>query len=107
MDWICSRDICSIIDVRFDSQETEDENAVNSTDKPTVSSTASYEYVTNEAAERVVTEDELNDPGFTCIPGQIFRLDCNTCWCAKNGIEPQNCTRVACYPQVFPSLPKK
>lgn len=51
---------------------------------------------TDEHSERVVTEEELLSADFRCNPGQSFKLDCNRCWCAKNGRQSKSCTRMSC-----------
>lgn len=51
---------------------------------------------TDEHSERVVTEEELLSDDFRCNPGQSFKLDCNRCWCAKNGRQSKSCTRMSC-----------
>lgn len=57
-----------------------------------------------EVSERIVTVDEMLDDNFTCTPGENFKLECNTCWCHKNGKEPKTCTRISCNPKVYESL---
>lgn len=60
-----------------------------------------------ENYERFVTEQELDDESFRCIPGKTFMVDCNRCWCAKNGKEPKTCTRIACNPTSYePVVPE-
>lgn len=53
---------------------------------------------------RVVTEDDINNPAFKCVPGESLKLDCNTCWCAKNGKELKTCTRIACNSRIYTPL---
>lgn len=76
---------------------------VSPTEIPTFETTILPEEVLN-TTERSVTLEELKDPNFTCVPGQPFTLECNTCWCAKNGKEPRTCTRIACKPKVYKPL---
>lgn len=59
---------------------------------------------TDNNVERIVTEDEVDDENFRCEPGKTFKIDCNRCWCARNGKEPKSCTRIACNPTVYPPL---
>lgn len=59
---------------------------------------------TDETSERVVTEDEIARADFRCNPGQSFKLDCNRCWCAKNGKQPKSCTRMSCSPATYDPL---
>lgn len=54
--------------------------------------------------ERIVTEEELDDENFRCEPRKTFKIDCNRCWCARNGKEPKSCTRIACHSEVYPPL---
>lgn len=51
-----------------------------------------------------VTIEELLNDNFKCVPLKPFKVECNTCWCAKNGKEPRHCTRVACNPKTYPPL---
>lgn len=53
---------------------------------------------------QIVTEEELSSPSFRCQPGKAFKLDCNTCWCSRNGRSAKSCTRIACHPKVYPPL---
>lgn len=57
----------------------------------------------SKPALREVTLDEIDEDSFTCIPNEPFKLECNTCWCNENGLEPRFCTRIACHPKVYPS----
>lgn len=59
---------------------------------------------TTSMPERVVTIDEVESADFECEPFKSFKLECNTCWCAKNGKGPRDCTRIACDPKTYPSL---
>lgn len=51
------------------------------------------------------TINEIESPNFSCDPGKSFTVECNRCWCAKNGREPKTCTRIACNPKVYKPLP--
>lgn len=51
-----------------------------------------------------ITEEDLADPNFKCIPQQALMLDCNTCWCSKSGKSLKSCTRIACRPKVYKPL---
>lgn len=58
------------------------------------------------AAEKVYTQEEIQNPNFTCTPSYSFKVDCNTCWCAADGKRPRYCTRIACKTNnVFTTLP--
>lgn len=64
---------------------------------------------TNRATSEVDTDvtftvEQLESDDFRCKPGSTFKLECNTCWCAKNGKEPKSCTRIACNPKVYALL---
>lgn len=50
---------------------------------------------------RKVTVEELDSDDFRCEPNLPFLLDCNTCWCSEDGLEPRLCTRIACNPKVY------
>jgi hypothetical protein len=66
------------------------------------------EEVTEIAPElplRKVTIEEITADNFACEPLKAFKLECNTCWCAKNGKEPRDCTRIACNPKEYAPLP--
>uniref|UniRef100_U5EWN5 Putative serine protease inhibitor i/ii n=1 Tax=Corethrella appendiculata TaxID=1370023 RepID=U5EWN5_9DIPT len=39
----------------------------------------------------------VENPQFTCRPGQIFKYEVNTCICGANGKSATNCTYVDCY----------
>lgn len=56
------------------------------------------------SVERIVTVSDIEDPSFMCVPGEPFMLECNRCWCAKNGKEPRTCTRIACNPKIYKPL---
>lgn len=55
--------------------------------------------------EEEFTYEQVENPDFKCKPKQAFKLECNICWCAKNGKEPRDCTRIACKPKVYAPLP--
>lgn len=46
--------------------------------------------------EIVYTQQDLNNPNFTCTPSYSFKVECNTCWCSADGRRPRYCTRIAC-----------
>lgn len=40
----------------------------------------------------------VNEPGFKCVPGKVFKADCNTCSCDNSGTLAR-CTAMACPPE--------
>lgn len=56
-----------------------------------------------EPALKSYTVDELEQDDFRCTPNLPFKVECNTCWCSNNGLEPRLCTRIACNPKVYSS----
>jgi hypothetical protein len=52
-----------------------------------------------------VTSAELRNPSFSCIPGEIFKVDCNSCECNTDGKSALWCTRMACvqFPNTLPN----
>lgn len=58
-------------------------------------------------SQKNITVAELDNPDFRYEPNEAFKVDCNTCWCSQSGKEPKSCTRIACNPKVYASLPKE
>lgn len=60
-----------------------------------------------QTSELVFTEEEFGAPGFklTCTPNESFKVACNTCWCSSSGNSARYCTRQACKPKTYPTLP--
>jgi hypothetical protein len=53
---------------------------------------------------REVTIQEVIEGTFTCKPSEVFKLECNTCWCKTKGNEIRDCTRIACNPKEYSPL---
>lgn len=99
-----------IIDTSTSPSAVDEDTTLPATESKTASSDRTF--TTTEGSNsssyaadvRVVTEAELNNPNFRCLPDEVFKVDCNTCWCHKNGKEPKNCTRIACDPKNYAPL---
>lgn len=53
------------------------------------------------------TEEEVDNEHFRCPKNSSFKIDCNTCWCRKDGKGPKYCTRIACKPKTYKPLPSR
>jgi hypothetical protein len=52
----------------------------------------------------VFTPEETESENFECKPNLTFKIECNTCWCRKDGKGPKYCTRIACHPKTYKPL---
>lgn len=91
------------IRVPVKGSHNKNENGGSSTVAPSVQRTI-RPYHPSGTANRIVTEAELQDPHFKCVPSLSFKVDCNTCWCAADGKGARSCTRVACKPKTYAPL---
>lgn len=95
----CTRIACN--PKTYPSLDGTTSTTIPSTFKPVTSTEKGEPSVENL---RKVSFEEIDDPNFTCEPLKPFQLECNTCWCKKNGKGPRDCTRIACNPKTYPSL---
>lgn len=72
------------------------------TSRPTTTSSPPIDE--SEKNMRIITEKELDSSNFRCSPGEVFKVDCNTCWCSRKGNEVKSCTRIACNPKIYATL---
>lgn len=69
--------------------------------EPTVTVSPEVIHSSSNKPIREFTPEELDSDDFRCKPNLLFKVECNTCWCAANGMEVQMCTRIACNPKVY------